>query len=392
MKGLVVKKGWVVFIALVFIAVAAGGVWAAGTVTSSKGVTVFTPTGKAAGAIDFKNAKPMPLPQATTEPVSPWENAAPAANMGTPGFSPGNLGSSKKAIPSILFDAADEVDSQFEDPIGPQEYGTSSHVFTTSRVDLSTNNESKVYPYRAAGKLYFKIGTSTYVCSASLIKRGIIVTAAHCVANFGQSQFYSGWTFIPALSGTTAPYGQFTVAQARVLTSYYNGTDSCYNSGVVCTNDVAVLVANKNTSGYYPGSYTGWLGYAWNGYGFATFNSAKVAQISQLGYPVSHDGGIKMQRTDSMGYVNTTMSGNTVWGSRQTGGSSGGPEVVNLGVAASLSGTTYGSDATYNLVVGVTSWGYTSTAVKEQGASPFTNGNIANLVNLSCAAVPAACQ
>ena len=34
--------------------------------------------------------------------------------------------------------------------------------------------------------LFFKIGSSTYVCSASLIKRGVVVTAAHCVANFGR--------------------------------------------------------------------------------------------------------------------------------------------------------------------------------------------------------------
>ena len=156
MKRLVGKKVWVVFMALVFIGMAAGGAWAAGTVASSNGVTVFTQTGKTAGAIDFKNAKPMPLPQATTEPGAPWESAAPAST-GTPGFSPGNIGSGKAAIPSVLFDAADEADSQFEDPIGPQEYGTSKHVFTTSRVDLSGNNESKTYPNRAAGKLYFKI-------------------------------------------------------------------------------------------------------------------------------------------------------------------------------------------------------------------------------------------
>jgi hypothetical protein len=85
------------------------------------------------------------------------------------------------------------------------------------------------------------------------------------------------------------------------------------------------------------------------------------------------------------------MSNNTVWGSRQTGGSSGGPEIVNLGMPPVLNGTGYGTDADFNIVVGVTSWGYTDTAVKQQGASPFTSGNIVPLVNAACTNYPLAC-
>lgn len=35
--------------------------------------------------------------------------------------------------------------------------------------------------------------------------------------------------------------------------------------------------------------------------------------------------------------------------------------------------------------------GYTNTAVKQQGASPFTTGNITTLVNAACGATPGAC-
>ena len=79
----------------------------------------------------------------------------------------------------------------------PPDFGTSNHPFTTVRADLSGLNTNTAYPYRAAGKLFFKIGASTYLCSASLIKPGIVVTAAHCVANYGQKQFYTGWQFTP---------------------------------------------------------------------------------------------------------------------------------------------------------------------------------------------------
>ena len=145
-------------------------------------------------------------------------------------------------------------------------------------------------------------------------------------------------------------------------------------------------------SGAFPGTRTGWLGYGWNGYGFNTVN---LALINQLGYPVSHDSGNRMQRTDSEGFVGSaaSFSGNTIWGSRQTGGSSGGPEVVNLGVLAALSGgISVGAEAAFNIVVGVTSWGYTNQAVKQQGASPFTSTNIVPLVNAVCTALPAACS
>jgi hypothetical protein len=145
----------------------------------------------------------------------------------------------------------------------------------------------------------------------------------------------------------------------------------------------------------YPGKRTGWLGYGYDGWGFSTFSGATVALISQLGYPVSHDGGLMMQRTDSQGFVDASHANNTVWGSRQTGGSSGGPEILNLGVpAADPLGTTYGNAADFNIVVGVTSWGYTDATYKQQGASTFTSSNIGQLLSIYCPSTdhPYACD
>jgi hypothetical protein len=43
-------------------------------------------------------------------------------------------------------------------------------------------------------------------------------------------------------------------------------------------------------------------------------------------------------------------------------------------------------------VVGVTSWGYIDPTIKQQGASPFTSGNITRLVEAACAdARPGTC-
>jgi V8-like Glu-specific endopeptidase len=269
-------------------------------------------------------------------------------------------------------------------------FGTNNHPFSTARADLSSGGvtaTNMAYPYRAAGKLFFNIGTSTYICSASLIKRGIVVTAAHCVANYGQRQFYSGWSFVPGYRNGSAPFGAATVAQVWIKTAYYAGTDGCYQDGVICPDDVAVLILNTN-NGAYVGSATGWFGYGWNGYGYVN----NQTQLTQLGYPAGLDSAAYMERNDSSGFTNSTYSSNTIIGSNMDGGSSGGPWLVNFGIAPTLTGETNGSAPTPNVVVGVTSWGYVSTSPKEQGASPFTSNNIVSLVNSACGSAAAACQ
>lgn len=345
-----------------------------------------------AAAIDYANAIPMPLPQSPIAPMDDSRNIS-SQSLGTPGFAPGAVGTGQQTPVRLPIENGSVFSS--DDDISSQEFGTSNHPFTTNRVDMTgagTNNTasngvSLRYPYRATGKLYFKKGTSTYVCSASLIKRGIIVTAAHCVANYGKKQFYSGWQFVPARYDSLAPYGVWTVNGAWVMSSYLNGTDVCApgSTGVVCRNDIAVLrVSPKTTAPTYPGNATGWYGYGWNGYGF---NPSNYALFSQLGYPGALDSGLKMQRTDSQAFVSASMAGNSVWGSLQTGGSSGGPELVNLGIAPVLSGgISFGTEPGRNTVVGVTSWGYTNQAIKQQGASPFLSTNIVPLVSAACAA------
>lgn len=315
-------------------------------------------------SVDFSKAKPMPLPQAK---VRPEPNAVIPVWPGAPGVSPGSSKPGKLAI--------------------PEQAGTSNHPFTTGRANVS----SGTYPADAAGKLFFKIGQGNFVCSASLIKPGVVVTAAHCVANFGKKQFYSGWQFVPGYWKGNAPFGVWTASVAAVLTSYFDGSDPCAQSGVICQDDVALLVLNAQ-NGKYPGSSIGWFGYGWNGYSYFPWLGLTQAQITQLGYPVALDGGAIMERTDSLGYTKSDFNNNTIIGSLMTGGSSGGPWLVNFGYPAVLSGgITNGAAAASNIVVGVTSWGYTDQTIKEQGASPFTSGNIVLLVNAVCASHAAAC-
>jgi V8-like Glu-specific endopeptidase len=335
-------------------------------------------------SVDFSNAKPMPLPQARTRPMPSDSQAAP---KGPPGSAPGGMGSGQGAPATV---PVPRVSNNAE--VLPQEAGTSNHPFTTALVDESGIHVDFGYPARAAGKLFFNIpGRGTFVCSASMIKPGVVVTAAHCVANFGQRQFYNSWIFVPAYYNGNAPFGVWTVASAAILSSYYDGSDSCAQAGVICQDDVALLVLNAQ-SGHYAGNYTGWYGYGWNGYSYFPWQSLSQAEITQLGYPVALDGGLWMERTDSLGYnAGGNFSNNTIIGSLMTGGSSGGPWLVNFGLDPSLSGTAHGSMPAKDIVVGVTSWGYIDLTIKEQGAAPFTSGNIVVLVNYMCSHFAAAC-
>ena len=358
---------------------------------------------------NYATAKPMPLPQIVKQPmslVSAIQNVTlkDSAFVGTtPGGSIGNPGStqitSQKPVtlvrPLAQLKRGTTNSGQISETnsgvsgVVPNEYGVAELPYTTKRTNdgygAGTYSVTRNYPFRAAGRLYFKIGASTYVCSASLIKPGVVVTAAHCVFNYGKNNangWYGSWQFVPGYDNGIAPYGVIDAITAIVPTVYYNGTDDCAQYGIVCKNDVAVIILKPGSNGKEIGTTVGWLGYGWNGWGFV---NNKMAQISQLGYPVALDGGYLQQRTDALGYRDPMSSNNTVIGSLQTGGSSGGPWVANLGVAPTLSsGTLYGVQSDGNTVVGVTSWGYTSTYVKQQGASPFTSDNIKLLVDTVC--------
>jgi V8-like Glu-specific endopeptidase len=347
-------------------------------VTHVNGLTVLEVQNPQA-AVDFVNAKPMPLPindspEDSTQSMIQALLAAP--DLGPSG---GSLGAQGTGIMSPVFLGAPAA---AESGVTPEDFGTNNHPFTTARADLFGLNTNKVYPYRAAGKLFFNIGTAGYICSASLIKRGVVVTAAHCVANYGQSQFYSGWQFVPGYRNGVGPFGTWTAKQVWILTSYYKGTDGCAQYGVICPDDVAVIVLNGT-----PGNTAGWLGY-WYGGGFT---SNHLFQITQLGYPAGLDNAAYMERNDSYGYTSGSLSNNTIIGSNMNGGSSGGPWLENFGLPSVLTGETNGSFPPQNVVVGVTSWGYTSISAKEQGAAPFTSGNIGFLVSTVCSKYPGNC-
>ncbi|TCK36781.1 trypsin [Paraburkholderia sp. BL8N3] len=294
-------------------------------------------------------------------------------------------------------------------------YGTFGIPYTTTRVQdgeqsaagtTTANYLSTTYPYRAIGKLTFSAG----YCTASLIRRSVIVTAAHCIQTFGSgSNLFTNFQYYPGhygASGATnaqiAPYGIWTWAGLVRPSSWANGTDT--GSGSARNNDLAVIAVAKNSANQFIGDITGYLNYSWNNYSFvssAKTGNLNTAAVTTLGYPQLSDGGAILQRSDGPTYTTVVSGASQLWqGSDFTGGASGGPWVVNFrSREAALTGGAVVGTAPVISVVGVTSWGSADpNAPKDNYASQFGqntqypnasygtygSGNIASLLNTLC--------
>lgn len=348
----------------------------------------------------FRDAKPMTLPTVKRSPrvgdksraVNRQSRGAVPKPVYRPGSEGGPVGEMVQLVPEPRADVMPSGKGQprsSSSGITTMAYGESGIPFSTSRVELNPRSAdvTRLYPYRAAGKLFFfQTPERPSSCSAALIDKGILLTAAHCVMDLGGPKF-SVFSFIPGYHKGKGAYGTFRASRVYVTGSYAKGTDTCLD-GVVCANDVAIIVLKPNRQSKYPGQLVGWYGFGLDGFGFTP---QWETHVTQLGYPGSLDNGSQMIRNDSMGFVDYDQVGNTIIGSGMDGGSSGGPWVVNLGRPPRYT-IEDGEASDPNIIVGVTSWGYDDGGYYlEQGASPLTSGNLGKLYAQACRSYPAAC-
>jgi hypothetical protein len=267
-------------------------------------------------------------------------------------------------------------DGQIDDfDFSVRAFGSFGIPYTTTRVQegngsasaSNLNRLSTTYPYRAVGKLTFQVGVNTAHCTASVIRRGIIVTAAHCIQDFGSGpNIFTNFLFRPGHYGAAdatfdqiAPYGSWAPFRVTRATSWVDGTD--VGCGAARENDLAIMAIGK-VDGQFIGNVVGWLSYGWNNYSFVSSpktGNLSTAAVSTLGYPGLMDLGQIMQRTDGPTYTTTVCNAPQLWqGSNLTGGASGGPWVVNFsGRNAALSNGAVEGNQSVIAVVGVTSWG-----------------------------------
>jgi V8-like Glu-specific endopeptidase len=331
----------------------------------------------------LKKAKPIELhPEVGPDglPQGASIEAQPAAPSGPSERGEGGLPRvklKKNAGKQLLQQQA--IGVQEGDQVEPQ--GTSSFGahFTTGRVfpDAATTT----YPYSAAGKLFFSDPHGgSFVCSASVLRPRIIVTAGHCVThpstNAAQRYFYTNFLFVPAYNNGAAPFGVWTSNQQWVSNAWYFSNGSVPNE-----QDVAMLIANDRVINGQPrklGNVTGWLGYS--------TNSLSNNNTTMLGYPCNLDSCARMEINNAQTFA-SGGSNTYIYGSAMRGGASGGAWIQDFGLnPASNPAVTLG----LNYLIAVTSYGPIATEPKYLGASNL-DARFLDVLNHACGSNPGNC-
>jgi V8-like Glu-specific endopeptidase len=329
----------------------------------------------------FRAAQPLPMPHvvpgtttreepyvATQEKSQSSEPRAPTARL--------HFG------PRTLF-APDPNGQRSGEVATPEAVGTFGAHYTSTRVfpmftgSAASFSADRAYPYITVGKLFFSIGGSPYVCSASVIQHRIVATAGHCVHSGTSAGFHSNWVFVPAFRDGTAPLLTWNWRAAIVTGTWASGGGTVPNAA-----DYAMIEFGDQSIGRQNlalGDVTGWLGWQ--------TLSLSANHTSKLGYPCNLDSCQKMQDVTSGAFRNTAPN-NVEYGSDALGGSSGGPWVQNFQLLQAGGGT--GSNTGSNRVVGVTSYIYVPADPKVQGAS-ILDGRWINILNTLCGRVAGNC-
>ncbi len=142
------------------------------------------------------------------------------------------------------------------------------------RPDLQIANLTEL-PFSAMGKLYVEFDGKSSSCTATMISRNVILTAAHCVYN----KYYSGWAksarFFPAYDHGESVFSSAYVQQMNLPAQYLrkSGTDGSTIPWKAIPFDFAVMVLDTPL-----GESTGWLN-------LKKLNSFTGKFVSIAGYP-----------------------------------------------------------------------------------------------------------
>ena len=184
-----------------------------------------------------------------------------------------------------------------------------------------------IYPYRTVGKLFFTLGNTSYVCSASVIRPHLLLTARHCVLD-ASAGWASNVVFYPGY------FNGVTNTRLKAWKARRMGTWSYAGTGAGLKWDIGFIQTYDDnntscgTSGHAIEYYTGFLGWMYGGYvGDRNYHA--------MGYPhaAPFNGLFMVIATSDVGNIDPlNQPGTFSIGNDMTGGSSGGPWLVDFGV------------------------------------------------------------
>lgn len=193
-----------------------------------------------------------------------------------------------------------------------------SYPFPYSRSFVNLNRYTQ-YPETTIGKVFFTENGVNKVCSASTINssnKRLIWTAGHCVSD-GSQTFHTNVTFVPAYKPGTAvpePYGRWSACGLYT-------TNSWHKSGTFAQDLGAIQACDKGGRRIH--NVVGFLGFL--------ANAPRNQFWRAFGYPAAPPfNGRRMVVCAAPFAVNDSGTPNPIGiGCDMTGGSSGGPWLVN---------------------------------------------------------------
>jgi hypothetical protein len=247
------------------------------------------------------------------------------------------------------------------------------------------------YPEATVGTLFFSLEGGNFRCSASVIRPHTLVTARHCVYDYGTGTWATNEVFYP---GWTAGHANKKFGNGWVWRTALTWTGGApgfnYDIAFIQMADHSGSGCNGSSGTPPVESYTGFLGYTYNG-------DYSQRQWAVLGFPAAtnsadgnpFDGKYLIRSDAATGHVNDDLGGdftNTVEvGSDQTGGASGGPWLIGYNPGTSKTAK-YGSNSLIgggNYANSVNSFKFTSPSHPLAINGPeFDDYNFANLLTI----------
>lgn len=262
------------------------------------------------------SAQPIPIPEVvTTESASLAE--APLI-AGEPGMVNGHRAGGGPFTPTVrVFKRSEQQAVATPQALGTAPTNPQSGPYGPfQRWTMEGNYLSGPRGYH--GKLFFSIGVSNFVCSATVIGRSTVATAGHCVST-GAGSFGTNFLFCPSYyngaGGIHPSRGCWAWTSVVASGPWFSTGNPDYDYACIVTATNGTLIANKI------GNVTGWSGRAWNW--------ASEQPVITFGYPAASPfpGNIIQQTASTEWYNWDAVAGgqvSKVIGSDLTGGASGG--------------------------------------------------------------------